>query len=150
MTLLFLILVGLHCRYMQLLSKYQPEQPNITPLSSTFALLCSKNAAADSVVALIMDIVDSLLSSEDMQMPSDTAPIVVDFVANEANDKSMIFELLVFHSCRFVLCAAMYHCNTRHYGLVTSCLPYYVTCHCIVSVCSLELVELLKLNFGID
>jgi hypothetical protein len=93
MLSLFLIIVALLLRYIQLLSKYRPEQRDATPLSSTFALLCAKTPAADTVVALVMDMVDCLLSSEDMETPSNAAPILVDHVASEAMDSSMILVL---------------------------------------------------------
>jgi hypothetical protein len=114
---MFSVVSALLFRYIHLLSKYRPEQPDATPLSSTFALLCAKNPAADSVVALIMDIVDSLLSSEDMETPSDAAPILVECVASEAVDSGTF----VIHSC-FI-----------HMYFKCYCLRHLPAVHCIYS-----------------
>ena len=62
----------------------------MTPLSCTFSLLRSKNTTAESVIALVMSVIDNLLSWEDMDMPSeDVEPILADSVATEVTESCM-------------------------------------------------------------
>jgi len=85
-----LLNISFFCRYVVLLSKYRAEQPDVTPLSCTFSLLRSKSATADSVVAIVMNVIDSLLSWEDLDMPSaDVEPILAKSVAIEITENSM-------------------------------------------------------------